>query len=94
MESVLKLARPDILTLTPYSHAAWLPELERLHANEMPWRAEGDDSEAGLNRYPEPQPPELIERLAELYGVDRHQVLAGRGSDERVQPAAGKYSRR
>jgi len=50
----------------------------------MPWRAEGDDSEAGLNRYPEPQPPELIERLAELYGVDKHQVLAGRGSDEAI----------
>lgn len=84
MNSVLALARPDILTLQPYSHAAWLPSLERLHANEMPWRAEGDGSLAGLNRYPEPQPPELIERLAELYGVDRSQLLAGRGSDEAI----------
>lgn len=93
MESVLKLARPDILTLTPYSHAAWLPELERLHANEMPWRAEGDDSEAGLNRYPEPQPPELIARLATLYGVDRHQVLAGRGSDEAIDVLVRAFCR-
>lgn len=84
MNKVLALARPDILTLQPYSHAAWLPTLERLHANEMPWRAAGDDSAAGLNRYPEPQPPELIERLAELYGVDRSQLLAGRGSDEAI----------
>jgi histidinol-phosphate aminotransferase len=84
MTSVLSLARPDILTLQPYSHAAWLPSLERLHANEMPWRAEGDASAAGLNRYPEPQPPELIERLAELYGVGTSQLLAGRGSDEAI----------
>ncbi len=84
MSNVLALARPDILTLQPYSHAAWLPSLERLHANEMPWRADGDGSVAGLNRYPEPQPPELIERLADLYGVDRSQLLAGRGSDEAI----------
>jgi histidinol-phosphate aminotransferase len=93
MNSVLKLARPDILTLQPYSHAVWLPELERLHANEMPWRAAGDDSDAGLNRYPEPQPPELIARLAELYGVDRHQVLAGRGSDEAIDVLVRAFCR-
>jgi histidinol-phosphate aminotransferase len=55
-----------------------------MHANEMPWRASGDESLAGLNRYPEPQPPELIDRLAELYGVSQQQVLAGRGSDEAI----------
>ena len=44
----------DILELQPYQHAAWNPTLERLHANEMPWRATGDVSDAGLNRYPEP----------------------------------------
>ncbi len=84
MNSVLELARPDILTLQPYSHAAWLPTLERMHANEMPWRANGDESATGLNRYPEPQPPELIARLAELYDVSPQQVLAGRGSDEAI----------
>ncbi len=31
----------------------------------------GDNSIAGLNRYPEPQPQALVERLAQLYGVDR-----------------------
>jgi histidinol-phosphate aminotransferase len=44
----------------------------------------GDDSHAGLNRYPEPQPRALIERLAELYGVSRERVLASRGSDEAI----------
>jgi histidinol-phosphate aminotransferase len=81
---ILNLARPDILSLQPYQHAAWEPALERMHANEMPWRARGDDSIAGLNRYPEPQPAELIEHLAELYGVAPDNVLAGRGSDEGI----------
>ncbi len=40
----------------------------RLHANELPWRAAADASEAGLNRYPEPHPLALAARLAQLYG--------------------------
>lgn len=84
MNRILDLARPDILSLQPYQHAAWEPSLERMHANEMPWRAEGDASIAGLNRYPEPQPAELIRHLAELYGVAPDNVLAGRGSDEGI----------
>ena len=67
MNPVLSLARPEILDLKPYSHAAWLPSLTRLHANEAPWRPPGDTSAAGLNRYPEPQPAALVERLASLY---------------------------
>jgi histidinol-phosphate aminotransferase len=84
MNPILNLARPDILSLQPYQHAAWEPTLERMHANEMPWRAEGDRSEPGLNRYPEPQPDALIDHLAKLYGVAPKNVLAGRGSDEGI----------
>jgi hypothetical protein len=82
--SVLDLARPDIVQLQPYQHAAWDPSLERMHANEMPWRAQGDNTMAGLNRYPEPQPRALVERMALLYGVPTSQVLVGRGSDEAI----------
>ena len=84
IEAVVARARPDILALTPYSHAAWEPSLTRMHANELPWRVEGDASVAGLNRYPEPQPPPLVEGLARLYGVSPDQVLVGRGSDEAI----------
>jgi histidinol-phosphate aminotransferase len=90
---ILKLARPDILTLTPYQHAAWEPSLERMHANEMPWRAAGDATHAGLNRYPEPQPDELIAHLAKLYGVEPQQVLAGRGSDEGIDLVVRAFCR-
>lgn len=82
--SVLDLARPDILQLQPYQHAAWDPSLERLHANEMPWRAQGDNTRAGLNRYPEPQPKALVQRMAQLYDVPAANVLVGRGSDEAI----------
>jgi len=82
--SILALARPEILALKAYSHASWDPAFERLHANELPWRAETDRTSAGLNRYPEPHPHELAARLAELYGVRADQLLPGRGSDESI----------
>ena len=93
MNPVLELARPEIRTLKPYSHAAWLPSLTRLHANEAPWRPAGDTTVAGLNRYPEPQPKALIERLAALYGVTPDLVLVGRGSDEVIDLLSRIYLR-
>jgi len=83
-DTVLALARPDILELRPYQHAAWDPSLERMHANEMPWRAPGDNTVAGLNRYPEPQPGALLERMSQLYCVPVANLLVGRGSDEAI----------
>lgn len=84
MSWVDELARPEIRALKPYQHAAWEPTLTRMHANELPWRVEGDTSRAGLNRYPEPQPPTLVEGFARLYGVGPENVLVGRGSDEAI----------
>jgi histidinol-phosphate aminotransferase len=81
---VTELARPDIVALEAYEHASWEPTLERLHANELPWRSFADESLAGLNRYPEPQPRALVERLASLYEVAPESVLVGRGSDEGI----------
>jgi len=79
--SVLDLARPDVRALIPYSSArmeAAGGELF-LNANESAW-----DDGLGLNRYPEPQPMALVERLAQLYGVAASQVLVSRGSDEAI----------
>ena len=44
MSRILELARPDIVALKAYSHASWDPAFDRLHANELPWRAETDRS--------------------------------------------------
>jgi histidinol-phosphate aminotransferase len=84
MNAAISLARPEIVALKPYSHAAWLPTHTRLHANEAPWRPSGDHTRAGLNRYPEPQPQALLERLGLLYGVPQERVLATRGADEAI----------
>jgi histidinol-phosphate aminotransferase len=93
MNALLALARPEIVSLKPYSHAAWLPGLTRLHANEAPWRPEDDRSQLGLNRYPEPQPAALIERLSALYGVPTTRILATRGADEAIDLLARIFLR-
>lgn len=84
MSWVAQLARPDIVALESYTCPVREPGLTRLHANELPWRSLGDDSPAGLNCYPEPQPAELIAGLAQLYNVDATSVLATRGIDEGI----------
>ncbi len=93
MSVAARLARPEVLALVPYAHAHWDPALERLHANENPWRYDGDRSAAGLNRYPEPQPTAVEARLAALYGVRPSQLIAGRGSDEGIDLLARAFLR-
>ncbi len=83
-DPVLSLVRPEILALTPYSSArkesaggqVWLD------ANENPVTPHAGVPR--LNRYPDPQPPELVTRLASLYGVTPDRVLITRGSDEGI----------
>src|SRR5450755_1313066 len=84
MSWVTQIARQDIVALAPYEPAAWLPSLERMHANELPWGQPDDRTHAGLNRYQEPQPPQLVARLAALYAVPPQSPLATRGSDEAI----------
>ena len=93
MNWITALARPEIQALQPYQHASWEPGLVRLHANELPWRAPLDPSEAGLNRYPEPHPRQLALRLAALYGVGAESVLPCRGSDEAIDLLTRAYCR-
>jgi histidinol-phosphate aminotransferase len=93
MSWLTALARPDIQALQAYEHAPWEPGLVRLHANELPWRAAGDASQAGLNRYPEPHPQHLCAALARVYGVAPSMLLAGRGSDEIIDLLIRAYCR-
>jgi histidinol-phosphate aminotransferase len=83
--NIVAIARPEIRALNPYSSARMEATggVVLLNANESPSSA-SHRSAAGLNRYPDPQPPELVAGLAALYGVDPAQVLAGRGSDEAI----------
>lgn len=79
MNETLNLIRPDLRDLCAYVPAAPDRDMLRLHANESPY-----DSGAALNRYPEPQPGKLIQRLATMYNVAAANVLPTRGSDDGI----------
>ena len=79
-ETLLRLVRPELRGLVPYAAASAERELIRLHANEAP----AANGRGMLNRYPEPQPRELIGRLSALYDVNAENILATRGSDDAI----------
>jgi len=82
--SMLARVRADLAAFQPYVSArkTGLDGRIRLNANEAP-RAD-DGAAFGANRYPEPQPAALRERLAALYGVPQARLWLGRGSDEAI----------
>ena len=84
------LARPEIVAMKPYSSARTEASAEGilLNANEMPLTllSEADRTriQSSINRYPEPQPVEIVRRLAEIYDVEPDNLLVTRGSDEGI----------
>ena len=85
MSGLLDLVREDLRSFGGYSSArrAGVTGSVWLNANESAWRNPADAG-LGANRYPDPQPAALRERLAAIYGVRANQVLVGRGSDEAI----------
>ena len=83
-KDILELARPELRSLIPYAPGRYEPGSVRLNANESPYRAPGDATARGLNRYPPPRPDELRDRLAGHYGVAREELLVTRGSSEAI----------
>lgn len=83
--SILSLVRADLQAFAGYSSArsSALVGDVWLNANESAW-ANPADVAGGARRYPDPQPPALRDRLAELYGCSSEQLLIGRGSDEAI----------
>lgn len=85
--SITALARPEIVAMQPYSSARSEAPGQGvlLNANEAPRPLLTDPEDGpGLHRYPQPQPQELVARLAERYAVPRNCVLVTRGSDEGI----------
>ena len=90
--SIESLARPEIVAMKPYSSARKEAPGRGilLNANESPWSLlensglENTGRDGSLNRYPEPQPQELVSRLAKLYDIAEKNVLVTRGSDEGI----------
>lgn len=87
MEWIENVVRPEILTLVPYSSARSEYSGEgnhdiQLDANENPWKPQGQT--ISINRYPEPQPTPLKQKMAALYSVDAEQLVITRGADEGI----------
>jgi histidinol-phosphate aminotransferase len=84
--NILDLARPHLRTIAPYKSARSLASGGEvlLDANESPRVLSNDPELADLNRYPAPQPPELVRQAAGYYGVPAERVVVTRGADEGI----------
>jgi len=83
-----RLARPELLSMTPYQSArriggsgdVWL------NANESPFaNIFSGHNDSAYNRYPEFQPKALIENYARYCGLKEQKLLASRGADEAIE---------
>ena len=87
----LHLVREDLRDFTGYSSArtsgpsptAAGPARIWLNANESA-DASAVDQQGRCRRYPQPQPPDLVEAFAELWATTPERVVVGRGSDEAI----------
>lgn len=82
------IARPEIVAMKPYVSARNSAAADGilLNANEAPHPHVSDPEwqRLSLNRYPQPQPASLKDRLAKLYAVSEDKLLITRGSDEGI----------
>ncbi|MGK0409376.1 MAG: histidinol-phosphate aminotransferase [Shewanella psychromarinicola] len=78
------LARPELLTLTPYQSARRIGGRGDIwiNANESPFNNSPLDK---VNLYPECQPPELINAYSRYSGVKASNIIASRGADEAIE---------
>ncbi|KAB8307374.1 histidinol-phosphate transaminase [Erwinia endophytica] len=84
---IAALARANVRALTPYQSARRLGGNGDvwLNANEYPLAVPFDLRQQTLNRYPECQPKQVIERYAAYAGVTTDQLLVCRGADEGIE---------
>ena len=87
MSNIKHLARETVQALTPYLSARRIGGNGEvwLNANESPDCSEYQLDSSKLNRYPEFQPPELINAYADYASVKNSQVLSTRGADESIE---------
>lgn len=82
---IQKHLRPHYISQAGYSSAGMevLKDDEKvfLNANENPYELPGLE---GLNRYPQPQPPILLEAFAQNYGTESDYIAITRGADEGI----------
>ncbi len=84
-----QLARPELLTLEPYQSARRIGGEGQywINANESPFDNVSLFNEllSEINRYPECQPPELLQAYAKYAAIKPEQLLSCRGADEAIE---------
>ncbi|GAC11152.1 histidinol-phosphate transaminase [Paraglaciecola chathamensis] len=85
------LLNENIKGLKPYESARRLfsgagnKQQAWLNANESPFANEYDIDAQRFNRYPDCQPPAVIDAYAQYAGIESDQLLVSRGADEGIE---------
>jgi len=79
------ITRKAIVEFAAYSARGGATGALHLDANESPYAPPPIKGTESYNRYPEQQPPALIQRLADLYGTTPGRLMVGRGADEAIE---------
>lgn len=81
------LIRKNVRELTPYQSARRIGGKGDiwLNANEFPTAPYYQLTQQTLNRYPEPQPEQVIKLYANYAGVKPEQLIVSRGADEAIE---------
>ena len=79
------IARKAIVDFAAYSARGGSTGALHLDANESPYAPPPIRGAEEYNRYPEQQPPALVQRLADLYGTKPDRLMVGRGADEAIE---------
>ncbi|MDA7746999.1 histidinol-phosphate transaminase [Psychromonas sp.] len=87
MSNIKQLARKAVQVLTPYLSARRIGGQGHvwLNANEAPDSSIYQLDSSKLNRYPEFQPPQIINAYASYAKLDARQILTTRGADESIE---------
>lgn len=85
--NINQLVRKNVRELTPYQSARRIGGKGNvwLNANEYPTAPHFELTQQPLNRYPEPQPEQVINRYAAYAGVKPSQIIVSRGADEGIE---------
>ena len=87
MPSITQLARAELRDLIPYQSARSIGGAGEvwLNANEAPTAPDIQAACTALNRYPEPQPQQVLAAYARYAQVPAENVLITRGGDEGIE---------
>src|SRR5688572_29115130 len=85
IEQVLRLARPALLAIKPYSSAR--DEFDSAGVNDDDWvflDANENPNASPYNRYPDPHQRKLKTEISKIKGISEESIFLGNGSDEAI----------